>query len=38
MYNIFLSNEFFQIIRKESKWYCEADLKLTEFDYIYYKT
>ena len=37
MYDNFLSNAFFQQIRKEYKQYYDADLNLNEFDNIYYQ-
>ena len=37
IFDNFLSNAFFQVIRKEFKKYYDADLKLNEFDNIYYQ-
>ena len=37
LYDNFLSNAFFQVIRKEFKKYYEADTKLSDFDKLYYQ-
>ena len=37
LYDNFLSNAFFQVIRKEYKKHYEADLKLCDFDTLYYQ-
>ena len=37
LFDNFLSNAFFQVIRKEYKKHYDADLKLVEFDTLYYQ-
>ena len=37
LYDNFLSNAFFQVIRKEYKKHYDADLKLSDFDTLYYQ-
>ena len=37
LYDNYLSNAFFQVIRKEYKKHYDADLKLGEFDALYYQ-
>ena len=37
LYDNFLSNAFFQVIRKEFKKYYDSDTKLSDFDKLYYQ-